>query len=84
MVTNFGGYDMDISTYTMVLTAKLSALSFCYGDGGKDDKVLLPEQRVRKIVNMPSILEMISYTYFFSGCITGPFFEYSDYIRFIE
>ena len=33
---------------------------------------------------MPSILEMISYTYCFSGCIMGPFYEYSDYIRYIE
>ena len=33
---------------------------------------------------MPSILELVSYTYSFSGCIMGPFFEFSDYIRFIE
>ena len=43
MVTNFGGYDMDISTYTMILTAKLSALAFCYSDGAKDDKDLIPD-----------------------------------------
>jgi lysophospholipid acyltransferase len=44
MYTKFGGWDMDISTYTMILTAKLSALAFCYKDGGaKDEKDLLPE-----------------------------------------
>jgi lysophospholipid acyltransferase 1/2 len=37
MITNFGGYEMDITTYTMILIAKLSALAFCYSDGGKAD-----------------------------------------------
>ena len=84
MITNYGGYDMDISTYTMMLTAKLSSLAFCYSDGGKDDKDLLPEQKVRKVKDMPSVLELFSYVYFCEGCIVGPFFEYSDYKRFIE
>ena len=43
MVTNFGGWDMDITTYTMILTAKLSALAFCFGDGSYKNEDLLPE-----------------------------------------
>ena len=43
MYTNFGGWDMDITTYTMMLTSKLSAIAFCYSDGGKKDDDLLPE-----------------------------------------
>ena len=43
MYTNFGGWDMDITTYTMILTAKLSALSFCYKDGAFKNEELLPE-----------------------------------------
>jgi len=43
MYKNFGGYDMDITTFTMVLTAKLSALAYCYKDGGEKDEKLLPE-----------------------------------------
>ena len=43
MWINFGGYDMDITTYSMILTAKLSALSFCYKDGGEKEDKLLPE-----------------------------------------
>jgi lysophospholipid acyltransferase len=38
----------------------------------------------RQIKKLPSVLEITSYTFFFPGCIAGPFFEYSDYIRFIE
>jgi hypothetical protein len=40
MITNFGGYDMDITTYTMMLVAKLSSLAFCYSDGGKPNMLL--------------------------------------------
>jgi hypothetical protein len=43
MWVNFGGWDMDITTYTMILTAKLSALAYCYADGAKKEEDLLPE-----------------------------------------
>jgi MBOAT, membrane-bound O-acyltransferase family len=84
MVTNYGGWDMDITTYTMILTAKLSALSFCYKDGGEKEETLLPEQKERKVVELPSVLELLSYVFFCSGCIVGPFFEFSDYKMYIE
>jgi len=38
MITNFGGYDMDITTFTMLLTTRLSALGFCYKDGGEPEE----------------------------------------------
>ena len=75
---------MDITTYTMILTAKLSAVSYCYKDGGEKDEVLFPEQKERKVVNMPSPIEMLSYSFYSGACMCGPFFEYSDYINFIE
>ena len=84
MITNFGGWDMDITTYTMILTAKLSALAFCFSDGSYEDSDLLPEQIERKIVKTPSVLEVASYVFYCSGCIVGPFFEFSDYIMYIE
>jgi len=43
MYVNFGGWDLDVTTYTMILTAKLSALGFCYKDGGLDDKDLIED-----------------------------------------
>lgn len=75
---------MDITTYTMILTCKLSALAFCYKDGGERDENLLPEQKERKVVIIPSPLEMMSYVFFSSACLCGPFFEYADYINYIE
>ncbi len=84
MITNFGGWDMDITTYTMILTAKLSALGFCYKDGGEKEEDLLPEQKVLKVVKMPTVLEMASYVFFCGACICGPFFEFTDYKMYIE
>ena len=84
MWANFGGYDMDITTYSMILTAKLSALAYCYRDGGEKDENLLPEQIERKVAKLPTILEVLSYVYFPCSAICGPFFEFSDYKIFIE
>jgi len=75
---------MDITTYTMILTAKLSALAFCYKDGGEKEENLMKEQIERRVINIPSPLEMMSYVFFCGACICGPFFEYSDYINYIE
>jgi lysophospholipid acyltransferase len=84
MIKNFGGYDMDITTFTMVLTAKLSALAYCYKDGGEKDEKLLPEQKDKKVIDLPNVLELLSYVYFPCACIVGPFFEYADYKMYIE
>jgi hypothetical protein len=37
MWDNFGGFDMDITTYTMILVIKLWGMSFSYMDGGRKD-----------------------------------------------
>ena len=40
VIYKFGSYDMNITTYTMLLVCKLSALSFCYKDGGLEQEKL--------------------------------------------
>ena len=84
MIKNFGGYDMDITTFTMILTAKLSALAYCYKDGAEKDEKLLPEQKDKKVEKLPNVLELLSYVYFPSACIVGPFYEFADYKLYIE
>jgi hypothetical protein len=49
MVTNFGAWDMDITALTMIITARLSSLGFCYKDGGETKRVLSKDQEERKI-----------------------------------
>ena len=75
---------MDITTFTMLLTARLSSLAFCYKDGGQDETDLIKDQIERRVVKMPSVIEMYSYTYFCVTNLCGPFYEYTDYINYIE
>ena len=44
MYYDFGGYGLDISTFTMLQVCKLSALAFCYKDGGEREENLTKEQ----------------------------------------
>lgn len=44
MITNFGGFDIDVTTYTMLLVCKLSAMAFCYKDGGERLETLSEDQ----------------------------------------
>lgn len=62
----------------------MSALAFCYKDGGEDPKTLTKEQQKWQIKKLPNILEIASYTYFVSNCALAVFFEFSDYKRYIE
>jgi hypothetical protein len=36
------------------------------------------------VKQLPSVIEILSYTYYVSNCALGVFFEFSDYKRFIE
>jgi hypothetical protein len=84
LLYNFGGYEMDITSYTMLLVCKLSALAYCYQDGMTDAAKLNQDQRDRMVLKMPSPLEFASYVWYCQACALGVFFEFSDYKRFIE
>ena len=47
-------------------------------------KDLLEEQEVRKLIHKPTLLEILSYISYPASNIWGPFFEFRDYIDFIE
>lgn len=84
MIDNFGGFDLDISTYNMLQVCKLSALAFCYKDGGEKDENITAEQKKKRVKQLPNLFELASYTFYVQACALGVFFEYSDYIRFIK
>jgi len=89
MWDNYGGYEMDITTYTMLLFCKLWGLSWAYMDGaklgkfritkGKVDSELTDYQTEHAVHELPSFLEFNSYILFFGGCICGPTFEFAYY-----
>jgi hypothetical protein len=63
---------------------KLSALAFCYQDGGADLSKLSDEQKAKVVKSMPNVIELLSYTFYTQNSALGVFFEFSDYKRFIE
>jgi len=84
MLNDFGGFNMDITTYTMILVCKLWILSWAFKDGGMDEKKLTPDQLERRVVEFPSLIEYLSYVFFCCGPIVGPVFEFSDFKNFME
>lgn len=47
-------------------------------------QALRPYQESRKLVNMPSLLEWLSYIFASGNLLAGPFFELRDYCDYIE
>jgi len=75
----------DESTIYMMVLCKLSSMAFSYEDGEKNDKDFISiHQREYKIINCPSLLEILSFVYFYPTCIIGPSLEYKDFINWIN
>ena len=69
----------------MANVAKYSSFAYSYDDGGKDiEKIRSAPLKKERIVKMPSLLEFVSYIYFYPTTIVGVFIEYKDYMNFIE
>jgi hypothetical protein len=83
IMTDYGGFSMDGSTYNMILLTKLWGLSLSYRDGAVPVTKLTPEQADRRVMYMPNLLEYSSFVFFCCGCLTGPFIEYDDFINWI-
>ena len=76
--------DIDVCIYNMLNVCKLTCLAFRYQHGA-----LTEEEQKKKPVNWivherPSILEMLSFTFNPQVCTVGTFYEFADWIRFIE
>lgn len=85
MMTDFAGYNMDSTTYTMMLLTKIWGLAWSYRDGYLPNKDLRNEGQIRrKITHLPTLFEYMGFVHFASGCIVGPFIEYVDYKNWIE
>lgn len=50
MMTNWGGWDMDVTTFTMLLTCRLWSVGFVICDGTADEKYLNEGMKQRKMV----------------------------------
>ncbi|CAI2365211.1 unnamed protein product [Moneuplotes crassus] len=82
---NYGEVVVNFTYNTIILCQKLSTLGFCYRDGDpKYDNTLSKHDERCRIEKIPTIVEFLSYSNY--PCITmlGPFFEFKDYINFID
>lgn len=69
----------------MMTLVKYTSLAFSYEDGALDDKFIHNEHLINhKVVELPSLLEVLSFVYFYPTTIIGPGFEFTDFKDFIE
>ena len=68
----------------MILTAKLSGMAYAYSDGGKKEAELTPDQRDRQVKVFPSVMNVLSFTFFGPGSLCGPFYEFRDHIDLMD
>jgi len=84
MIHDFGGWQVGIVAALMVTAIKASSFAWCYADGGKDDDELSQDQRERKIIQFPTLLEFFSYMFYYAGTLVGPTYDFIEYKEFIE
>ena len=64
---------------------KFSSLAFSYEDGSKELKDMKnAHHREYRIVEKPTLLEVLSFIYFYPTSIIGPSIEFKDFINFIN
>ena len=75
----------DPTTIYMMSICKFSSLAFSYEDGGKDiNELKNNHHKEYRVVEKPSLLEVLSFIYFYPTSIIGPSIEYKDFINFIN
>ncbi|KAJ3254770.1 lysophospholipid acyltransferase [Boothiomyces macroporosus] len=75
---------VDYSAMMMVLLIKMSSFSYCVHDGTRKESELDSYQKEYRIINMPSLIEFMGYSFFFNGYWVGPAIEFRHYQRFIN
>lgn len=80
-----GSYSLDITGPLMIITQKVTLLTFSLHDGiGRDEAELTTSQKSYAIRKLPTALEYFSYVLHFQGLMCGPMVVYKDYIEFID
>ena len=85
MFREFEGWKIDDpTTIYMMSICKFSSLAFSYEDGEKDEKDFKnSHHKEYRVINQPTLLEVLSFVYFYPTAIVGPSIEYKDFINFI-
>ncbi|KAL7747657.1 Lysophospholipid acyltransferase [Sorochytrium milnesiophthora] len=81
---DYGSYRIDITAPQMVMVLKLTAFAWNVYDGTLPQQALSADRRARAATVMPSVLEYLSFVFFFAGLLVGPAFEFVDFRLFIS
>lgn len=82
---DYGSYSLDITGPLMIITQKVTLLTFSIHDGlSRDESALTSSQKCYAIRKLPSALEFFAYALHFQGLMAGPLVFYNDYIEFID
>lgn len=81
--TTYLTYSLDFTGSQMVITLKLCALAFNIQDGHSSDQVPA-YQRAHALERVPTPLAYSGYMFFWCTALAGPFFEYRQYLSFID
>lgn len=86
MIVLYGQWTADDTTSIYMMSiCKYSSLAFAYEDGAKEDSELKNKHSIQyKIKTAPSLLEVLSFAYFYPSACIGPSFEFKDFIDFIN
>lgn len=85
MFRTYEGWKIDDpTTIYMMSICKFSSLAFSYEDGEKNERDFKNQHHKEyRVINQPSLLEVLSFVYFYPTAIIGPSLEYKDFINFI-
>lgn len=82
---DYGSYALDITGPLMIITQKVTLLTFSIHDGfARDEAELTKSQQSYAIRKLPSALEYFAYVLHFQGLMCGPMVVYKDYKEFID
>ena len=82
---NHGNYSFGITAVTLLLVLRLTSVAWCYRDSMTDPAMLSDRQKKMATTRgLPSVLEFTSYVFTHQSACLAIFFEYTDYIHFIE
>ncbi|KAF9421187.1 lysophospholipid acyltransferase [Podila epigama] len=81
---DYRGYKLDHTGPQMIMTMKLTSWAFNVFDGRRNPKELSRYQQEHAITTFPTLINYLSYVFFFPAVLVGPSFEYMDYMRFVD
>lgn len=75
---------VDITGAQMVMVMKLSAFAWNVFDGTLPEDELSEQQKDRRIIQLPGLLDYAGYVLFFPSLFGGPAFDYNEYRGWID